>query len=130
LPLADHVRDTLAKWHAQTGGRPDDYVFSSPKTGDRFDNFKKRWRTVFNRAGIEGVTPHSLRHTFCSRLIQAGADLESVRRLAGHSSIAVTAIYLHGDAQTDRNAMALLKPPTDGGDNIVAFPGAVNASED
>jgi integrase len=43
--------------------------------------------------GGERATPHSLRHTFASRLLQAGVSLAKVSKLLGHSSIAMTARF-------------------------------------
>lgn len=44
-------------------------------------------------AGLEGVTPHSLRHTFGKHLLDAGEDLVTVAALMGHSRLDTTAIY-------------------------------------
>ena len=47
-------------------------------------------------AGIEGaLTPHCLRHSFATRLIEAGAPAETVRILLGHASVRTTQVYLH-----------------------------------
>jgi len=46
-------------------------------------------------AGIEGVTWHTLRHTFASRLVMAGVDLRTVQVLMNHKTIAMTARYAH-----------------------------------
>ena len=46
-------------------------------------------------ADIEGVTWHTLRHTFASRLVMAGVDLKTVQDLMGHKTIAMTARYAH-----------------------------------
>lgn len=63
------------------------------------------------RAGIEGVTWHTLRHTFASRLVMRGVNLKTVQLLMGHKSIVMTARYAHLAARHERAAVELIVPP-------------------
>ncbi len=63
------------------------------------------------RAGLEKeISPHTLRHSYASHLIEGGADVRVVQELLGHASVTTTQIYTHISAENLRNVWASTHP--------------------
>jgi excisionase family DNA binding protein len=84
------------------------YLFNNPRTGQPFKDVKKAFKGACERAGVEGLRFHDLRHTFASRLVENGADLITVKDLLGHFSVRITERYTHSNKNTKRQAVESL----------------------
>jgi excisionase family DNA binding protein len=111
IPLNAALREELSRLKTQDGRGP--YVFPNPRTGKPLTTVKTAFVATCRRAGVAGLRFHDLRHTFGSRLVERGVDIETVRSLLGHASIAVTQRYVHSTDERRRFAVEkLLHKPT------------------
>jgi integrase/recombinase XerD len=87
---------------------PTGALFVNRKGGTlRPQSFRNELRGIAGEAGLKRkVTPHMLRHTAATLLIESGVDIRIVQRLLGHSSIATTEIYTHVSDEALRSTLA------------------------
>ncbi len=60
------------------------------------------------------ISPHCLRHSYATHLIEAGVDLLEVQKILGHQSVLTTAKYTHLTARTGHNATTLINTLMEG----------------
>jgi integrase len=93
---------------ACAGKAPEELVFTAPEGGVLWlRNWRRRvFEPAAAAAGVDGLTPHGLRHTAASLAVSAGANVKHVQRMLGHASAAMTLDVYSGLFDDDLDAVA------------------------
>ncbi len=117
LPVGEPAQEALRRYdergrRALTTDPREPALFLS-KSGRRLSNsdVTRRLGLWTKEASIAGgVSPHSLRHSFATHLLEGGADLRTIQELLGHASISTTQVYTRVDAARLRDTYAASHP--------------------
>jgi integrase/recombinase XerD len=103
VPLGHAAADWVRRYAAEARpallkGRKSPWLFVNAKGGGRLSRvgFWKLLRDYGIKAGVSrGLSPHVLRHSFATHLLERGADLRAIQMMLGHADLSTTQIYTH-----------------------------------
>jgi integrase/recombinase XerD len=103
VPMGDTAVEWVQKYIAEArpvllGKKTSPWVFVNARGGVRLSRlgFWKILKACGRRAGVRGrLSPHVLRHSFATHLLERGADLRSIQAMLGHADLSTTQIYTH-----------------------------------
>jgi site-specific recombinase XerD len=112
-PAQRALRRYLEKGRRALVSDPREPALFLSKSGRRLSNsdVTRRLGLWVKEAALQaGVSPHSLRHSFATHLLEGGADLRTIQELLGHASISTTQVYTRVDAARLRDTYAASHP--------------------
>ena len=119
LPMIDDAHDALVELRAITDeiealqrvnrvlGQQPERMFADGRIFPIREN-REWWASALKEANIQNFRFHDLRHSFATRLVQAGVNLKLVQEACHHASISMTVRYAHADDTHLRQAMSVL----------------------
>lgn len=110
VPMSARCKAELLAWRKQFGPVFSKYVFPNPQRPDvHLTNFRRAWPKTLKAAGLEYFWIYDLRHSFASRLTQAGVSPVFVAQLMGHSGVNILQTYARAIDEYRRAAIAKLE---------------------
>jgi integrase len=103
IPLPPEARAVLAEL-PRTVGNP--FVIEGKLPGTHITDLERPWRRIREKAGLDGVRIHDLRHTYASHAVCSGMPIQMVGRLLGHTQLQTTLRYAHLADEPVRRAAA------------------------
>jgi integrase len=113
LPMSPRVRALIEKRWEAAKNPAEGWVWTAATASGHIEpsTMKKQHQRALKLSGLRPFVLYSLRHTFLTRLGESGCDAWTLARIAGHSSIAISARYVHPSEDAVMNVFARMPAP-------------------
>ena len=105
-------------WERSRNSEPTGHPMFLNKHGQRLSSrsVRRKLDKYLREVGLDpGISPHTLRHSFATHLLDNGANLRSVQELLGHQSLSTTQVYTHLSSKRTRDAYTDAHPRAEAG---------------
>jgi integrase len=110
VPISSHCKKELLAWRTRLGPEFSEFVFPNPlQPGKHLVDVRVAWSKALKAAGLKYFWIYDLRHTFASRITEAGASHIFVAQIMGHSSPSILQAYVKAIDEFRRSAISKLE---------------------
>ena len=112
IPVSKYLLDLMGNYQKSKTIINDEFFFTNKKGEKMYDKFVYRIVNSYlsQVTTIDKKSPHILRHTFATHMLNNGADLNSIKELLGHANLSATQVYTHNTVEKLKNVYKQAHP--------------------